>query len=345
MRATAASREQCCFTNAHAAVLIWMGTRDAGRLAPPALEGAGLGAPAGGLPATSGRAIHDFRVVDADSEDAPILRARVTDVLRGEEVLTDSAGTATKALMRRGSGDQFTAWIAVHTLGDAVFQIEAWGDPISTWIHRAQIKIPAQIDVDLELREGELLYATALKGLPRGKVREPLKAAITAVKDSTRPARARLAAATAPDVVELLTSYPLREHVTSTQSFPITVERERALYGSWYEFFPRSEGASLRPRRSGTFTTAAARLDAVAEMGFDVVYLPPIHPIGRSFRKGPNNTLNAGPQDPLNFLHLFAQVNLDAQGLARRVHVTLELLHNRAKLRGPRNRVLRGTCL
>ena len=68
------------------------------RLAPPALEGAGLGAPVGGLPATSRRAIHDFRVVDADSEDAPILRARVTDVLRGEEVLTDASGRARLAV-------------------------------------------------------------------------------------------------------------------------------------------------------------------------------------------------------------------------------------------------------
>ncbi len=220
------------------------------------------------------------------------------DEVGAHVVLTDSTGTATQTLMRRVNGDQFTAWIAAHTLGDAVFQIDAWGDPISTWIHRAQIKIPAQIDVDLELREGELLYAAALKGLPRGKVREPLKAAIAALKDGTRPAQARLAAATAPAVVELLTSYPLREHVTSTQSFPITVERERALYGSWYEFFPRSEGASLRPPRSGTFTSAAARLDAVAEMGFDVVYLPPIHPIGRAHRKGPNNNLIAGPDDP-----------------------------------------------
>lgn len=83
---------------AHAAVLVWMGTRSAGRLAPPALEGAGLGAPVGGLPATSRRAIHDFRVVDADSEDAPILRARVTDVLRGEEVLTDASGRARLAV-------------------------------------------------------------------------------------------------------------------------------------------------------------------------------------------------------------------------------------------------------
>ncbi|MFZ2502115.1 MAG: alpha-1,4-glucan--maltose-1-phosphate maltosyltransferase, partial [Nocardioides sp.] len=79
-------------------------------------------------------------------------------------------------------------------------------------------------------------------------------------------------------------------------------DRQRALYGSWYEFFPRSEGARLHGRTgkviSGTFKTAAKRLDAVAAMGFDVVYLPPIHPIGEVNRKGPNNTLTPGPDDP-----------------------------------------------
>jgi starch synthase (maltosyl-transferring) len=79
------------------------------------------------------------------------------------------------------------------------------------------------------------------------------------------------------------------------------VHRERALYGSWYEFFPRSEGAVAGPdgrNQSGTLRTAACRLDAVAAMGFDVVYLPPVHPIGTTARKGANNTLDAGPGDP-----------------------------------------------
>jgi starch synthase (maltosyl-transferring) len=84
---------------------------------------------------------------------------------------------------------------------------------------------------------------------------------------------------------------------------PVLVERQRALYGSWYEFFPRSEGVQFDPmgRRepvSGTLRTAARRLEAIAAMGFDVVYLPPVHPIGTTFRKGRNNTLEARPGDP-----------------------------------------------
>ncbi|MBX7558567.1 alpha-1,4-glucan--maltose-1-phosphate maltosyltransferase, partial [Streptomyces sp. tea 10] len=83
--------------------------------------------------------------------------------------------------------------------------------------------------------------------------------------------------------------HPLRELVTASEAMPLLVERERALFGSWYEFFPRSEGTAEQPH--GTFRTAARRLEAIAAMGFDVVYLPPVHPIGTTFRKGPNNTL------------------------------------------------------
>ncbi|MDG4864435.1 alpha-1,4-glucan--maltose-1-phosphate maltosyltransferase, partial [Streptomyces sp. T-3] len=94
--------------------------------------------------------------------------------------------------------------------------------------------------------------------------------------------------------------HPLREHVTASRPLPLLVERERALFGSWYEFFPRSEGAvvpAAGPPVHGTFATAAERLPAIAAMGFDVVYLPPIHPIGTTFRKGRNNSLSPGPED------------------------------------------------
>ncbi|NEC73157.1 alpha-1,4-glucan--maltose-1-phosphate maltosyltransferase, partial [Streptomyces rochei] len=103
------------------------------------------------------------------------------------------------------------------------------------------------------------------------------------------------AGALTPEVDAVLARHPLRELVTTSDPLPLLVERERALYGAWYEFFPRSEGTPDRPH--GTFRTAARRLPAIAAMGFDVVYLPPIHPIGTSHRKGRNNTLSAGPDD------------------------------------------------
>ncbi|MBN0049326.1 alpha-1,4-glucan--maltose-1-phosphate maltosyltransferase, partial [Streptomyces actuosus] len=98
-----------------------------------------------------------------------------------------------------------------------------------------------------------------------------------------------------PEVGAVLERHPLRELVTASAPLGLLVERERALYGAWYEFFPRSEGTAEQPH--GTFRTAARRLPAIAEMGFDVVYLPPIHPIGTTFRKGRNNTLDARPDD------------------------------------------------
>ncbi|MDN5385755.1 alpha-1,4-glucan--maltose-1-phosphate maltosyltransferase, partial [Streptomyces sp. LB8] len=104
-----------------------------------------------------------------------------------------------------------------------------------------------------------------------------------------------LAGALTPEVDAVLARWPLRELVTASEPLPLLVERERALYGSWYEFFPRSEGTPQQPH--GTFRTAARRLPAIAAMGFDVVYLPPIHPIGTTFRKGRNNSLTAGPDD------------------------------------------------
>ena len=102
-------------------------------------------------------------------------------------------------------------------------------------------------------------------------------------------------------VVEADSTSQYRTVYGSTEKYPIRADRERALSGAWYEFFPRSEGAVKNADgtiTSGTFVSATKRLPAVAAMGFDVLYLPPIHPIGVSHRKGPNNSLTAGPNDP-----------------------------------------------
>lgn len=122
------------------------------------------------------------------------------------------------------------------------------------------------------------------------------------MRDGSRSAHERLDLALSDLVRDELAERPLRELVTRSQRFPVMVSRRRALFGSWYEFFPRSEGAVLDTEdgepRSGTFATAARRLPAIADMGFDVVYIPPIHPVGYSFRKGRNNSTVAQPGDP-----------------------------------------------
>ncbi|MBG0852411.1 alpha-1,4-glucan--maltose-1-phosphate maltosyltransferase [Streptomyces spinoverrucosus] len=190
--------------------------------------------------------------------------------------------------------DRWGATVTVGRPGLWTYTVEAWGDPVSTWRHHAHIKIPAGIDTDLVLEEGARLYERAAEGTPDDD-RSVLLTAVAALRDDTRPAASRLAAALTPEVDAVLARYPLRELVTASEPLPLLVERERALFGSWYEFFPRSEGTPERPH--GTFRTAARRLADIAAMGFDVVYLPPIHPIGTTFRKGRNNTLSAGPDD------------------------------------------------
>jgi starch synthase (maltosyl-transferring) len=196
--------------------------------------------------------------------------------------------------------DRWGAYVTPTAEGSWTYTVEAWSDPVATWRHTAGIKIPAGIDTELVLTEGALLHERAAAGVPKDDGRSLVLAAVDALRDTSRTPAARHAAALAEEVVEVLGRYPLRELVSASRPLPLNVERQRALYGSWYELFPRSEGAVVtegEPPRSGTFRTAAERLPAVAAMGFDVVYLPPIHPIGTAFRKGRNNSLTPGPDD------------------------------------------------
>ncbi|MYS07548.1 alpha-1,4-glucan--maltose-1-phosphate maltosyltransferase [Streptomyces sp. adm13(2018)] len=196
--------------------------------------------------------------------------------------------------------DRWGAEVTPDAEGLWTYTVEAWSDPVATWRHVAKIKIPAGIDSEVVLAEGAELHERAAKGVPKkGGAREAVLAAADALRDASRPAAARLAAALSPRVVESLDRHPLRELLSASPALPLRVERERALYGSWYEFFPRSEGVRTVKGRTvpGTFRTAAERLPAVAAMGFDVVYLPPVHPIGETHRKGPNNSLSAAPHD------------------------------------------------
>jgi starch synthase (maltosyl-transferring) len=227
------------------------------------------------------------------------------DRLGAEVVLTDPTGTRRPPVRMAEDGDEpdsYLAWVTPDVEGAWMFEVHAWSDPIATWQHAAGLKIPAGVDVELMFTEGRLLLERVLAGLDkRDRGSELLRSGIAAASDTDRPAAARLAAMQSPDLVAVLAAHPVRELVTVEGPFPAYADRTRALFGSWYEFFPRSEGATKDPRTGavtgGTFRTAAKRLDAVAAMGFDVIYLPPIHPIGEVNRKGPNNTLTPGPDD------------------------------------------------
>ncbi|MGW0991681.1 maltotransferase domain-containing protein, partial [Streptomyces sp. NPDC002486] len=138
--------------------------------------------------------------------------------------------------------DRWGAEVTANAVGRWSYRVEAWSDPVATWRHAAGIKIPAGIDPDLVLEEGAELFERAAAGTPKGAGRSVLLAAAQTLRDEGRPAASRLAGALTPEVDAVLARYPLRDLVTGSEPLPLLVERERALYGSWYEFFPRSEG-------------------------------------------------------------------------------------------------------
>jgi starch synthase (maltosyl-transferring) len=228
-------------------------------------------------------------------------------------VLRDPQGKAGPLIRMRELApgtDRYGADVTVTSEGTWYFHVESWSDPIAAWEHDAGIKIPRGQDVELMLAEGALLFERAARAIkqPPGAARPAaaradLNALARRLRDRSLPPWDRLAAARTPRIAAILGEYPLRDLVTRSGRMPVLVERLRALYGAWYEFFPRSEGVQFDPmgRRepvSGTLRTAARRLEAIADMGFDVVYLPPLHPIGTTFRKGRNNTLEPRPGDP-----------------------------------------------
>ncbi|MDS0198573.1 alpha-1,4-glucan--maltose-1-phosphate maltosyltransferase [Microbacterium imperiale] len=201
--------------------------------------------------------------------------------------------------------DGFDRWsVLVAPLSEGIwrFRYEAFGDDFATWQHAAAIKIAAGVDVELMRESGALLLKRAAgeKSRPAAE-RKRLDAAAARLRDVAADAVDALEVVRDGELASIFAARPLQSLLTIGDQRELLVERERAGVGAWYEFFPRSEGAERLPDgtvRSGSFVTARDRLAGVAAMGFDVLYLPPIHPIGRTHRKGPNNTLTAGPNDP-----------------------------------------------
>ena len=229
------------------------------------------------------------------------------DAVNGSVVLTDPDGNERLEPMHPTTPLGFDWWTTSVTLekeGAWTFRVEGWSDPWETWVHNAEIKIPAGIDVTLVCTEGKALFqGAASRATESGDTQTAaLLRGAAASLDPGQQVEDRLEVVLAPDVRTAMHRYGPRELVSPTPDYPIFVDRKAALYASWYEFFPRSEGARWdeEDKRwiSGTFDSSHERVEAAAAMGFDVIYVPPIHPIGRQFRKGPNNTLTPGPTDP-----------------------------------------------
>jgi starch synthase (maltosyl-transferring) len=202
--------------------------------------------------------------------------------------------------------DRWTAEFAVETVGWYEYTVEAWVDHFASWRHALEARIKAGQDIRPELLEGSALVKAAAARSPVGPERRWLLDAASALAaDGSADERARVALS--PDLMIRMAGAPDRRlSSTYPRTLTVKVDREIARTGAWYEMFPRSartdlsdgERAGTEPLRSATFAEAANRLPDIAAMGFDVVYLPPIHPIGRTFRKGRGNALTAGPGDP-----------------------------------------------
>jgi starch synthase (maltosyl-transferring) len=218
-------------------------------------------------------------------------------------VLSSPSGTVVRERMSplAAGTDRWEANLLLGERGVWHWHVTGFDDEVATWRHDAALKVDAGVDTELMFELGARLLdrAVAEKARPLA-TRKRLTALAAALRDNGASVADRRPLIDDPALDEFR-ARPLAKLSTDSPEQTILVERRRAGVGSWYEFFPRSEGArQLKDGswKSGTFRTAAKRLDGVAAMGFDVVYLPPIHPIGRTNRKGRNNTLDPSPYDP-----------------------------------------------
>jgi starch synthase (maltosyl-transferring) len=260
---------------------------------------------------TVGESVDVIVTMFADGHDVLVAllrdrpRSTAARAENGEQNNTFSADSAFPAVKRDAwretamtmaapGTDRWTATFDVTENGWHEYQVVAWVDRFLTWRRDLRLKAGAAQDVSVELLEGSLLIRDAAN---RASERDGawLLERADALTEST-PQADRVAAALGDELAAAMASYTDRSRATASPIRRVWVDRVRARFGAWYEMFPRSAGPD--PTRSATFREASAELPRIADMGFDVLYLPPIHPIGTSFRKGRNNALHAAPDDP-----------------------------------------------
>ncbi|HEY6924019.1 MAG TPA: alpha-1,4-glucan--maltose-1-phosphate maltosyltransferase [Steroidobacteraceae bacterium] len=240
----------------------------------------------------------------------PAKRALGESVAVEADVFTDGHDAVAAALFYRHDGasdwhaipmtsvgnDRWRASFTVQSLGRYVFTVAGWVDHMETWRHGLGKKFEAGQDIELDLRQGAALALTVAERLRDADARA-LKDWANAVADPLRDREERVVLAQSDAVHQLARKHP-DPHTIARHEPPLTIEvdRERARFSTWYELFPRSAGKA--PGQHGTFADVEALLPEISAMGFDVLYLPPIHPIGITERKGPNNNPKASEGDP-----------------------------------------------
>ena len=208
-----------------------------------------------------------------------------------------SATWETAPLAYAADDDRWYGGFTADAVGRWTFTVEAWTDAFGTLHRKLTKKLEAGQDVGVELLEAAgMTEEAAQRATGGGDATRTLQTYASLLADGATALAARLQAATSPELLALMEAHhPPADLTPYARELPLYVDREQAAFAAWYEFFPRS--TSPVPGRHGTFADAEGMLPRIAELGFDVVYLPPIHPIGHTFRKGRNNTLTPEPGD------------------------------------------------
>ncbi len=259
--------------------------------------------------ATLPRLVIESVVPTVDGGRYPVKRVQGDVVEVGADIYQDGHGQVAARVLCRPLGerewrerpleydfdsDRWSGAFSVDQVGRWEFLIEAWPDHVRTWQEGLKKRFDAGQNVELELQEGAAMLRRGLWRWNKAE-RELAKAAAKTLGSEQLDLEERLQVALSPELLAA-TFGPLdAADATRSNAFEIVVDRERARFAAWYEMFPRSQGPE--PGVHGTFADAQRRLPELRELGFDVIYLPPIHPIGRAHRKGKNNTEQAEPGD------------------------------------------------
>lgn len=232
------------------------------------------------------RTVGEYVVVEADifadghDQLSAVLSFRQAGATDWEELFMEPIGN-----------DRWRAQFQVTQIGQAFYRILAWVDPFQTWQQDLHKRVAAEQDVAVELLIGAELVERAAQA-QSGDLAAKLRNYAQMLRQGGDPA---IEIALSPTLGSLMQLYGERRFVTAYPERRVWVDPEKARFSTWYELFPRSCGPDEHTH--GTFQDVIARLPLLAEMGFDVLYLPPIHPIGRTFRKGKNNSMTAEPED------------------------------------------------
>ncbi|KFJ07384.1 Alpha-amylase family protein [Bifidobacterium tsurumiense] len=241
---------------------------------------------------------------------AVLRNARGKEISRTPMHCTNPGLDRWEVTLRAGDHSDLTPWEDGYSsikrqFGDWTVTLEGWEDTYLSWLHDARIKVKVNDDTENALLSGAQLltrWAETKDSHLKSHERHILTSAAKIMADTSLTPQERLGAADNDEVSALHAAKPLRDAISASQPQTIRVERPKSSFTAWYQFFPRSEGAYYDTENhtivQGTLRSSVAGLERAAAEGFDVVYLPPIFPIGVTNRKGRNNTLVAGPNDP-----------------------------------------------